>query len=388
MVELLAKKFIPNYDDVSNAEVRHGYGALCGGVGIVLNIILFIIKVFAGVLSGSVAILADAFNNLGDAGSSVVMMVGFKMATKKPDPDHPFGHGRIEYVTGLVISMLIILMSAELIKSSVGKIIHPQPLNMSIFVLVILVISVFIKLYMYMYNTKISTKLSSATIRATAKDSLSDAVATFAVLIVMLIGFVTGVNLDGIVGLVVSAFILYNGITSAKDTIDPLLGSRPDPEYVKTIEKYVASFDEIIGVHDLVVHDYGPGRTMISLHAEVPATGNILDIHDTIDNIERTLNKTLHCHSVIHMDPVVVDDEVTTRMRRLTELIVKSVDENFSIHDFRMVKGPTHTNLIFDVVVPFDAPLAEEEVKNYVCRKVEELPGNHYAVIEIDRPMV
>ena len=388
MITLLAKLFIKGYKNTADSRVRHAYGVLCGAFGVFLNIILFCIKLTGGIISGSVAITADAFNNLSDAGSSVVTMVGFKMAGQRPDPEHPFGHGRIEYVTGLVVSMIIILMGFELLKSSVEKIRHPELPVLTPVVAIILIASIIVKLYMYYYNSKTGEMLSSSAMKATALDSFTDSIATLAVLACSLISHYTGLCIDGWCGLAVSGFVLYAGISSAKDTIDPLLGSKPSKEYVSAIEKFVMSYDDIIGIHDLVVHDYGPGRIMISLHAEVPANKNILDVHDTIDNIERKINDTLGCQCVIHMDPVVVDDPATDNMKRLCQLIAKSVDESFTIHDFRMVKGPSHTNLIFDVVAPFDCKLTEEEIRNTICAKVESLPGNHYAVVEIDRPYV
>lgn len=388
MIGILAKKLIKNYGDYKNSEVRHAYGVLCGAVGVILNLILFGVKLFAGFISGSVAIMADAVNNLSDAGSSIITMVGFKMADKKPDPDHPFGHGRIEYVTGLIVSFLIILMGFELLKSSFEKIRVPEELSYSGISMAILIISVFIKLYMYAYNKIYGEKISSAAMNATAMDSFSDSVATAVVLLSMLIGYFTGLNIDGWCGLLVSGFIMYAGINSARETIEPLLGQKPDKEYVEMIEKFVTSNEGILGIHDLVVHDYGPGRMMISLHAEVPANCDVIELHDTIDNIEAKLNQVLGCHSVIHMDPIVINDEVTDRMRSLCSLIAKSVDESFTIHDFRMVKGPTHTNLIFDVVVPFECKLSPEEVHDEILRKIADLPGNHFGVVKIDRPYV
>lgn len=388
MIRILTNIFIKDHENTENAGVRRAYGVLCGAFGVFLNIVLFAIKFTAGFISGSVAITADAFNNLSDAGSSVVTMVGFKMAGQKPDPEHPFGHGRIEYITGLVVSMIIILMGFELLKSSIDKIRNPEPPSLTPMVAIILIVSIIVKLYMYYYNTVISKKISSSAMKATALDSFTDSIATLVVLACALIGHYTGHVLDGWCGLAVSAFVLYAGLSSAKDTIDPLLGSKPSKEYVDAIEKFVTSYEDVIGIHDLVVHDYGPGRIMISLHAEVPADRNILDVHDTIDNIERRINETLGCSCVIHMDPVVVNDDATDRMKRLCLLIAKSVDEDFTIHDFRMVKGPSHTNLIFDVVAPYDCKLSEDEIRNTICAKVESLPGNHYAVIEIDRPYV
>lgn len=388
MIDLLSKLFIKGYQNTHDEHVRHSYGVLCGAVGVFFNILLFGAKLAAGLISGSVSITADAFNNLSDAGSSVVTMVGFRMAGQKPDPEHPFGHGRIEYVTGLAVSMIIILMGFELAKSSVEKIIHPSEVTLTVPVAVILVLSILVKLYMYLYNSKVGEKIASSAMKATALDSFTDSIATAAVLACALIGYYTHVTIDGWCGLVVSLFVLYAGLSSAKDTVDPLLGSKPSKEYVAAIEKFVTSYDDVIGIHDLVVHDYGPGRIMISLHAEVPADRNILDVHDTIDNIERRINDTLGCQCVIHMDPVVAGDPATDRMKRLCLLIAKSVDEEFTIHDFRMVKGPSHTNLIFDVVAPFDCKLSEQEIKNTICAKVESLPGHHFAVVEVDRPYV
>lgn len=388
MVELLIKKLVPDNENVNSSQVREGYGAVCGAVGISLNLIMVAMKLVAGIMSGAISIVADAINNLGDAGSSVIMLVGFKMAGKKPNPKHPFGHGRIEYITGLIVSFLVILMGVELLQSSVEKILHPEKVAFSIVTAVILVISIMIKLYMYAYNIKVSKKISSHVMKATAMDSLTDSVATLVVLIAMLIYAYTGFNADGICGLLVSAFIIYTGVTSAKDTLDPLLGTTPSKEFVETIEKFATSHEGILGVHDLVVHDYGPGRLMISFHAEVPADVDILKAHDMIDIIEAKLNTTLNCHATIHMDPIVVNDEENDRMRRLCELIAKSIDESFKIHDFRMVKGDTHTNLIFDVLAPYSVALSEEEITNLIFAKVRSLPGNHFAVVKVDRPFV
>ncbi len=386
MINILAKRFVKDYDNVENASVRQSYGVLCGAVGVFFNIVLFFMKVFASILSGSVAIMADAFNNLSDAGSSIIMMVGFKMSGQKPDPEHPFGHGRIEYVTGLIVSMMIILMGIELVRTSVDKILHPSDVSFTNVTIIILIISVLVKLYMYSYNKKTSDKISSAAMNATALDSFTDSAATSIVLLSMMISEFTGAHVDGICGLLVAAFILYTGFSSAKDTLDPLLGAKPDEEYIDKIEKFVTSYPNVLGVHDLIIHDYGPGRVMISLHAEVPSDGDIMELHDTIDNIEKRLKEILGCEAVIHMDPVVVDDDVTNRMKKLTELIVKGIDEQLTMHDFRMVQGPTHTNLIFDVVVPFDFKISDKEVTETIVSHVRDLPGNHFAVVNIDKP--
>lgn len=387
MITLLEKIVLKNTEGDSPSELRRKYGMLFGGVGIFLNIVLFAIKLIAGIISGSVAIVADSLNNLSDCGSSIISLVGFKLAGQKPDTNHPFGHGRFEYISGLVISMLIILMGGELFITSIRKIFNATPIIYNNVVLIILIISIVVKLYMFYYNKSGAEKFKSSVMKATSMDSLSDSVTTLVVLISTLVAHFCGLKIDGFAGLIVSVFILYSGITSAKDTIDPLLGSKPDKEFVEKIANFVMSFEGIYGVHDLVVHDYGAGRMMISLHAEVPADGNIVALHDTIDNIEHKLQETLGCHATIHMDPVQVNDENTNRMKRLTTLIVKSIDESFTIHDFRMVYGQTHINLIFDVVVPYEVNMTEDEVKDAICSKVRSLPGNLYAVVDVDHPM-
>lgn len=388
MINLLAKHFIKDYKNVKSAEVRQQYGVLCGAVGIFFNVILFCIKIVAGVMSGAVSIIADALNNLSDAGSSIIMMVGFRMSGRKPDPEHPFGHGRIEYVTGLIVSLLIIVMGIELIKSSVTKILHPERVIATTVTMVILIVSILVKIYMFVYNKRTGDKMNSQAMRATAMDSLTDSVSTAVVLLTMFLSMYISIPLDGWCSLVVSLFILYTGFNSVKDTMDPLLGSKPGKEYVERIEKFVTSHEDVIGMHDLVIHDYGPGRMMMSFHAEVPADGDMLELHDMIDNIENKLSTVLGCETVIHMDPVVVNDEDTDRMKDLTREIVRGVDKSLTMHDFRMVKGPTHTNLIFDVVVPYTVKMEEEEIKQIICDKVSEFPKECYAVIKIDRPFV
>ncbi len=388
MISVLARLFIKDHENTEDATVRRSYGVLCGVVGIVLNLILFGIKIFAGLLSASTAIVTDAFNNLSDALSSLIMMVGFKMSGQHPDPEHPFGHGRIEYVTGLIVSFLIILMGFELFKNAIEHILSPAPVSFEPVTVIILIVSILTKLYMYFYNRATGEKITSTAMQATAMDSFSDSAATCAVLFAMMIGEFTGAKVDGWCALLVSLFILYTGITSAKDTISPLLGSAPDKEFVDKIETFACSYPEILGIHDLIVHDYGPGRMMISFHAEVPANGDILVMHDVVDRVEQKLRDVLHCDAVIHMDPVAVDDEETNRLKAVVLLIVKGIDDRISIHDFRMVKGPTHTNLIFDVVVPYDCKLKDEEVKDRITEEVRKMSGNYFAVIRVDKPFV
>lgn len=384
MIELLAKWFIPHRDSMENGALRRAYGTLCGAVGIGLNILLFMGKFFAGQLSGSIAVTADAFNNLSDAGSSAVTLLGFRLAGKKPDTDHPFGHGRIEYISGLIVAGLILLMGVELAKSSFDKILHPEEVTFSALAVVILAVSVAVKLYMWFYNRRIGGKLRSAAMEATAMDSLSDAAATFAVLLATLIGKWTGLAVDGYVGLLVALFILFSAYKAAKETLSPLLGQAPDPELVQRIRDIVAEHDTVVGIHDLVVHDYGPGRQMVSLHAEVPASGDILELHDVIDNIERELHEKLHVQAVIHMDPIVTDDTEVDALRRQVAELARQVEPRMTVHDLRVVRGTTHTNLVFDAVLPLDAAITPAEAARRIREKVSELDGDYYAVVTVE----
>lgn len=388
MIKFLIKRFIKDSDNIKDPAVRRMYGSLCSSVGIWLNICLFIGKYLAGVLSGSIAIMADAFNNLSDAGSSLITLIGFKFAGMKPDAEHPFGHGRIEYISGLAVSAAIILMGVELAKSSVSKILSPSPVEMNLTAIVILVVSVCVKLYMCGYNRFIGRKIDSAAMKATATDSLSDAVATSVVLLAMLVLKFTGVNVDGWCGAMVALFILYAGYSAAKDTLSPLLGQPPEEELINQIRDIALSHSEIVGIHDLVVHDYGPGRLMISFHGEVPGDGNIFELHDVIDQAEKELKEKLGCDAVIHMDPIATNDDEVKSVKQCVAELVKEINGDLSIHDFRMVKGPTHTNLIFDVVVPFQLKLSDREVADEITRRVREKWENYYAVIEIDHSYV
>ena len=388
MLSLLAKWLIPNRDDTASPAVRQAYGQLCGWMGIALNLLLFVGKFFAGLLSGSVAITADAFNNLSDAGSSVVTLLGFRLAGRKPDPEHPFGHGRMEYISGLVVAGLILLMGVELIKSTLDKILHPTPVEFSPIALAILIASVAVKLYMFLYNRQVGRKIHSAAMAATALDSISDAVSTLAVLAAMLVGHFTNLMIDGWVGIIVALFILVSAYRAAKETLDPLLGQPPEREFVEQIRQIVLAHEGIRGIHDLIVHNYGPGRLIISLHAEVPADHSILEIHDLIDNIEQELGSALNCEAVIHMDPVSTDDEAVNSLRQQVADLVKQVDETFTIHDFRVVTGPSHTNLIFDAVRPFGRPLSDHDAEAKIKELVQQLPGNYFAVVKVENSYV
>ena len=386
MITCLAKFWIRESD--SEEKKRRVYGTLGAVVGIFLNICLFAGKYLAGFLSGSIAIMADAFNNLSDAGSSFISLIGFVLSGKKPDLDHPFGHGRIEYLAGLGVSFLILLMGVELAKNSVQKILHPVSVQISTLSIAVLSASILVKLYMAYYNHAIGKKIRSATMAATATDSLSDAAATTVVLLAMLFLAVTGINIDGYCGILVAVFILAAGIGAAKETVSPLLGQAPDPEFVKEIKELVMQHEEVLGIHDMAVHDYGPGRVMVSLHAEVSGDGNIYELHDLIDRIERELKEKLHCETVIHMDPIDVGNVKTVEMKEEMVKLVKAIDERLTIHDFRMVTGTTHHNMIFDVVIPADFKLSQEELKDIIQKKVWEKWPDYYVVIDVDTAYV
>ncbi|MDE6673554.1 MAG: cation diffusion facilitator family transporter, partial [Acetatifactor sp.] len=363
-------------------------GVLCGAVGVCLNLLLFAGKFCSGLFSGSIAITADAFNNLSDAGSSIITLIGFRMAGHKADHDHPFGHGRIEYISGFLVSLLILLMAFELIKSSVVKILHPQELTFSPAIAGVLVMSIAIKCYMALYNARIGRQIDSAAMKATATDSLSDMLATAVVLAATLTAHFTHLSIDGYCGVLVGLFILYAGFQAARDTLNPLLGQAPDPAFVKQIEDIVMSYESILGIHDLIVHNYGPGRILISLHAEVSADGNLLKLHDTIDLAEHRLHSELGCSAVIHMDPVCIHDEQTLRLKDIAQNVITSIDERLTLHDFRIVTSPTRVNLIFDVVTPYDFDYSDAGLCELIGRRLRELDERYCAVIDVDKQLV
>ena len=388
MIQLLARRLIRDCDNVSDPAVRRGYGVLCGCVGIALNLLLFAGKLLAGLLAGSIAITADAVNNLSDAGSSVVTLLGFKLAAQAPDREHPFGHGRAEYVSGLVVSLVIILMGVELGRGAVEQILRPGPVEYSALAAGILAVSIAVKLYMALYNRSVGRRIGSAAMAAAAADSLGDCLATAAVLLGTLAGRFWGLEIDGWCGALVALFILWSGINAARETINPLLGQPPSPEFVERVRAMVLSHENIIGVHDLIVHDYGPGRRILSLHAEVPASGDILALHDVVDAAERQLSEDLGCRATIHMDPVVTDDGLTAETRQRVAAIVGLIDPGITIHDFRMVPGPTHTKVIFDAEVPYQCPLPDQEVRSRIEQGVRALDGDYSAVVEVEKGYV
>ena len=375
----------PNPDD----PVTRSYcGKFSGAVGIGLNILLFLGKLLAGLISGSVSVMADAVNNLSDASSSVVTLAGFKLAEKPADDGHPYGHARIEYIAGLIVSAMILVIGVELVKSSIEKILHPEPVVFSALTIGILIASILVKLWMAAFNKQLGKAIHSPTLEATAADSRNDVITTAAVLLAGVVGRLTNLHIDGYAGLAVAIFILWSGIGIAKDTIDPLLGVPPTEEFVEQIYDLVMRYDSIVGMHDLIVHDYGPGRCMISLHAEVPSDKNLMELHDEIDNAERELSRQLNCVAVIHMDPLEINDSLTTQAREAVIDLAHGIDPAISIHDFRMVSGPTHTNLIFDAMVPHQFRLTDAQVADAIQAAVLALEGNYFAVVTVERSYV
>lgn len=388
MITLLGRIFIKDAGDYQNSKVRRKYGILCSIVGIILNVVLFGVKFFAGVLTGSVAITADAFNNLSDAGSSVITLAGFKFAGMKADKEHPFGHGRVEYVSGLIVAFLIILMGVELVRSSVDKILNPKPVGLEKAAFIILIVSILIKIYMAVYNYRIGKRIASSAMKATATDSLSDAAATSVVLVSMCIMMGTGMNVDGYCGILVALFILWAGYQTAKETVSPLLGGKPEPELIERIQDIVLEHTIVVGIHDVIVHDYGPGRLMISLHVEVPGDEDIFKLHDLVEHIEQDLDEALDCESVIHMDPVEAKNETVIAMRKTVSGIVEEINGELTIHDFRRVSGDSYTNLVFDVVIPPEFQMEDEELLQVITDKILEQYPDHNVVIKLEKAYV
>ena len=374
MISLLSKWLIKNRDNVADPEVRRKYGVLAGGVGICLNLLLFVLKLFTGLHTGAISVIGDAFNNLSDAGSSIVTLIGFRFAGKKPDTDHPFGHGRIEYISGFIVSAAILVMGLELAKSSISKIRNPEPVETGLTAVLILAASICVKMYMSFYQRRLAKKLRSSAMRATATDSLSDAAATGVVLAALLVQRYFRVKIDGWCGVLVSLFILYAGISAAKETLSPLLGNPPAPELVERIRTIVLSHPEIIGMHDLIVHDYGPGRIMVSLHGEVDGAGDVFALHDQIDHIERELEEKLGCSAVIHMDPVETDNEAVRRLKAEAEEKAGNIHSLLTIHDFRVVSKRSGMLILFDLVVP---PAAKVDGAEAVKILTEALSASH-----------
>lgn len=386
MLKILARLLIKNHENYADAKVRQGYGMLCGGLGIFLNLLLAGAKLVAGSLSHSIAVTADALNNLSDAVSSLVTLVGFRLAGRASDQAHPFGHGRSEYIAGLIVAMAILMVGLELLQSSVQKIMAPALVAFSPAALAILLASIAVKLYMLAYNRAIGKKISSAAMKAVAMDSLADTAATTVALLSMALAHWYGLALDGYAGLLVSLFILYTGVMAAKDIISPLLGAPPDPDFVRQVHELVLAHSGISGLHDLIVHDYGPGRRMVSLHAEVPAEGDVMALHDAIDHIENELSQALGCQAVIHMDPVRAQDPEANALRQAIAERLSQWHENLTLHDFRLVQRAGYCNVIFDVVAPYELSLSATEIQARVRTLVREVRLDLVAVVSVDRP--
>lgn len=388
MTNFICRFFIRDKENITDEEARQRYGEAVGFVGILMNICLFVIKLISGLLSSSVSIIADAVNNLSDGLSSAITILGFRFGGKKPDREHPFGHGRAEYVSALFVSVIIAVMGFELFKSSLGKVFSPESPEYNLFAVISLIVAIGVKLWLYFFNRKIGKEICSQTLIAASKDALSDCIATFSVLVGILIFKLFDVNADGYIGVGVSLFILYTGYATLKESLSPLLGIPPTQELVTQVKEIVLGHPEVVGMHDLVIHNYGPSRYMISLHAEVRADREILFLHEKIDSLERKLNESLGCESVIHMDPVEPMNEEVNRMRNAVTEMVREIDEGLTVHDFRMVKKSDYTVLIFDVTVPFEFEMDTDELDSIINDRIKNYDGVCRAVVEYDNSYI
>ena len=389
LIKLFVKKKNSNLDVIAAETAERGrYVSLAAFTGILVNILLFIGKLTVGVIASSVAIIADAFNNISDAGSSVVALIGFRLANKPVDKEHPLGHGRLEYVSGFIVDMLIILVGFELLTSSVDKILHPTLPNVGTITLILLGVAIFVKVWLFFFYRKIGKIANASSIRAAATDSLTDCIATSLVLTSAIVARFFGVAIDGWAGIFVAVFILYAGVKAAKETIDLLLGSPPDPAFIQEIYDFTKEYPRIVGIHDVMVHDYGPGRQIVSFHAEVPSDSDINIAHEEVDQMERDMNAKFGCIVTIHLDPIVINDPAVNEMRSLAQAAAKSVHPDFSIHDFRMTKGETNINLIFDLLLPTDCQMPSEEAEGQVSERIRDVVPNCFCVIRVEHPFV
>ncbi len=385
MTNFLVRSFVKGHEQTNNPIVRGRYGILAGIVGLCCNALLFGFKLAAGLLFGSIAIIADAVNNLSDAGSCIVTLIGFRISNKPADEEHPYGHARVEYIAGMIVSFSVLLLGIQLLGSSVQKIFQPDEVEFSVLSIVILCAAIVVKLWMGLFYRKVGKQISSTALMANSTDSINDVYATAAVLVSTIIGKLTGWQLDGYAGTLVALFILVSGIGLVKETLNPLLGAAPTKELVDEIETKLHSYDGVLGTHDLMIHNYGPERCFASVHVEVSAKEDILKSHDLIDNIEKDFSTDCHIHLVIHLDPVVTDDEETNCMKRVVGDILQKIDPTLTMHDFRMVKGNTHSNLIFDVVVPPRYQMTDAELRKQIEEKVKAYREDYFTVITVDR---
>ena len=384
-MNFLIKRFIKDYKQVENAKVREQYGFLVSIVSIVLNVILATSKLIVGFIANSISIQADALNNYSDVGSNLATLFGFKLASKHPDADHPYGHGRMEYISGLIISFLIFLVAFQSLKEALIKIVQPVAIQFSYISAGVLVMSIVVKLYMGFMNKEMGERINSSSLKAASQDSFNDTITTIAALVSMLLSHYASLNLDGWFGLFVSLFVLKAGIEVFKDTTNPLLGQAPDKKIVNDIEKLVLSHEGIFGIHDLMMHDYGPGRSFVTLHAEVDCHADLSQTHDEIDLIEREILENFNIHATLHMDPIDYKNEIVNELKEKVTKIIKSINDAYTLHDFRIVTGPTHTNILFDVVIPTEDTINVVELKKTIDNKIKEINPTYYSVIDIDR---
>ena len=388
MVELLAKIFIKDYQNINNQKVRNKYGVLAGIFGIISNFILFLIKVIIGIISLSISIIADAINNLSDMGSSLLTLVGFKISGKPADKDHPFGHQRIEYVIGLIISMIIVFIGFKLFTSSIDKIMNPEESKISLVTLIILLVAIFLKFIQGVFYNNVAKKINSIALKASSKDSFNDVLSTSFVLIGALLSYIFEYNFDGIFGIVVSGLIIFTGIKLIKEGIDPLIGEKPDKELMNKVVNKVLSYDGVLGIHDLISHMYGPQKCFISLHVEVDSQVDVLISHDLIDNIEKDIKEQFNVELVIHMDPIETNNNTLMKYVELLKDVVDEIDSTIKFHDVRLVVGETHTNLIFDLLVPFEYKYTDNELIEKVKAKIKEKDSKINCVIQIDKDYI
>lgn len=385
MTEFIVKRFVKNHTDTENPVVRAAYGKVAGFVGIICNLILFAAKIVVGTLAASISITADAVNNLSDASSSIISLVGFKLAERPADEDHPYGHGRYEYLSALTVAVIILVIGVELFKSGVEKILSPEKSVLTIASIVVLTLSIAMKLWLMLFNRKIGKRINSGSLLATSADSRNDVITTLAVLIASIISHFSGFELDGWVGVAVAVFILISGVGLIKETINPMLGTAPDEEYVEKVKNKILSYEGVIGMHDLMIHDYGPCRRFASVHVEMAAEEDVLISHDIIDNIEQDFKENEGLHLVIHYDPILTKNSLTNDIRAQVEKAVKEIDQRLSIHDLRVVPGTTHTNIVFDCLRPYGVDIRSRELVRLINEKVKEIDPKYNCVITVDK---
>ena len=388
MTDLLIRIFIGKNKDLQDPATRAKYASLAGFTGIILNVLLFAGKLTVGIIAASVAIVADAFNNIADAGSAIIALIGFRLALKPVDKDHPQGHGRIEYVSGFIVDMLIVFVGVELLRSSFDKILNPVLPSVGVVTLCLLGAAILVKFWLFFFYRKMGKLSRSTALKGSAMDSLSDCLATMLVLVSAVIGKIFDVAIDGYAGLLVAGFIIFTGIKAGKETIDLLLGSPPDKEFVQNIYQFTENYPRIVGIHDVMVHDYGVGRQIVSFHAEVPSDSDINIAHEEVDKLERDMHEKFGCIVTVHLDPIIVNDPTVNRLRALATECAKEIDPEFSIHDFRMTMGETSFNLIFDLLLPADCKMKEKEAEKLVSEKIREKNPDCFCVIRAEHPFV